>query len=116
LDQEAAADPVRQRRRLMPTESGEPVESVEPAAVPEPEPVPATVAIAPDYVPDARLVQLRASMTAAREESAARQRQLLELQAELQVLRGGTLKRRRERAEHVERLRAAAALRGEPSD
>jgi CRP/FNR family transcriptional regulator, cyclic AMP receptor protein len=96
LEQDSADDPVRQRRRLMPA-----FVEAEPAA-----PV-------SDRPPtDSRLVELRASMTAVREESAARLRQLAELQAELQVLREQTLKQRRARAEHLERLRAAAARRG----
>jgi hypothetical protein len=103
LEEEGAADPVRQRRRLQPRPE-DPAE-----AVPAPEP-----AAAPEHVPDARLVQLRASMTAAREESAARRRQLEQLQAELLVMRGETLKRREERAAYLERLRAAAARRAGP--
>jgi hypothetical protein len=103
LEEEGAADPVRQRRRLQPR----PEDPAEAAPAPEP-------AAAPEHVPDARLVQLRASMTAAREESAARRRQLEQLQAELLVMRGETLKRREERAAYLERLRAAAARRAGP--
>jgi hypothetical protein len=101
LEEDGAADPIRQRRRLQPA-PGEPDE-----AVPEPEPA----AVAPDHLPDSRLVELRASMAAAREESAARRRQLEQLQAELRVMRAETLKRREERAAYLEQLRAAAARR-----
>jgi hypothetical protein len=102
LEHDDADDPIRQRRRLMPGPDELP-------GSPEREPV--AVAVESEHVPDSRLVQLRASMAAAREESAAHRRQLEELQAALEVIRGHTLERRRERAAHLERLRAAAARR-----
>ena len=107
LEQEAVAELVRQRRRLMP----EP-EQVRPPQVAA---TAASVPMATEHQPDARLIELRASLAAAREQTQARAREFAALQAELQVLREQTLGQRRARAARLDGLRAAAAQRDAPS-
>ena len=92
----AAAEVIRQRRRLMP-EPGEPE-------------VVAAVAEAPRS-PTARLDDLRASLNAARK-AATRHRAALEaLAAETSALQQRTVELRAERAQRVEALKAAAQRR-----
>jgi CRP/FNR family transcriptional regulator, cyclic AMP receptor protein len=107
LEQEAVAELIRQRRRLMPESAQERLPLVAAAAPPEP------VAPKPEYLPAARLAELRASVAAAREQTQARAREFAALQAELQVLREQTLRQRRARATHIDELRAAATRRDE---
>jgi hypothetical protein len=92
----SAAEVIRQRRRLMP-ESAEPVPAVvaTPAAVPAP----------------ARLDDLRASMSAARDTADRARLKLEQLAAETSALQQRTVELRAERAERLDALRDAAARR-----
>ena len=88
---------IRQRRRLMPTPE-EPVETV-----PEP----------PAIVPAERALNLQASLAAARAATKQHQRDFETLVRDTQALRQRTVELRAGRAEHIERLRAAASQRRE---
>jgi CRP/FNR family transcriptional regulator, cyclic AMP receptor protein len=103
LEQEAVAELVRQRRRLMPEpgEAGPP--QVAAAAPSEP--------AATGHRPDARLVELRASLAVAREQTQARAREFASLQNELRDLREQTLRQRQARTARIDDLRAAATRR-----
>jgi hypothetical protein len=93
----AAAEVIRQRRRLMPESR-------------EPEVVVAAVAEAP-APPAGRLGDLRASLDAAREASARNRAALEALAAQTSTLQQRTMELRGERAKRLEALRAAAAQR-----
>jgi hypothetical protein len=87
---EAAAELVRQRRRLMP--------SADEAAPPQPS----------DHVPASRLAELQSTLHAVRAASQQHKRDFEALMAETQTLRERTVELRARRIDHLQRLRAAA--------
>lgn len=93
---DAAAEVIRQRRRLMPNPE-ERAPQVAPAAVALAEPA------------GERMVELQASLAAARALTIQHRRELDAIRAEASALRERTLELRTRRADHLRRLRAAAA-------
>jgi CRP/FNR family cyclic AMP-dependent transcriptional regulator len=90
---DAAAELVRQRRRLMPSAAEPPPAAAEPRAA---------------HVPDDRLLTLRASLEAARAAAQRHKRDLDFLQAETATLRDRTIELRATRRDHLDALTAAA--------
>jgi CRP/FNR family cyclic AMP-dependent transcriptional regulator len=90
---DAAAELVRQRRRLMPSAAEPPPAAAEPRAA---------------HVPDDRLLTLRASLEAARAAAQRHKRDLDFLQAETATLRDRTIELRATRRDHLDALKAAA--------
>src|SRR3954454_11715645 len=96
---EAAAEVIRQRRRLVPNAE-------------EPETV-AAEAATPVVEPSERLAELRSSLAAARATSEQHKRDLDILQSETAALRERTVELRERRQQYVAELRAAASQRRE---
>jgi hypothetical protein len=96
---ETAAELVRQRRRLMPSTAG----------TDEPVLVPAGAVAITEHAPPDRLAALQASLEAARASSEQRRRDFDVLMLETATLRRRTVELRARRAEHLQRLRDAAA-------
>jgi hypothetical protein len=95
----AAAEVIRQRRRLMPTPA-EQVVSLD-----------ADVAVAVGDGAGGRMVELQASLEAARALTAQHRREFDAIRAETSALRDRTLELRSRRTEHLQQLREAAARR-----